>query len=60
MSDRSTRAGAGPPETEEIEITPEMIKAGTVAYLNFDLRGGEIEDRVTVVYEAMFFASKKK
>ena len=48
----SKEAGAGAPE-DEIEVTPEMIDAGTLAYLNFDLRGGEVEDRVERVYLAM-------
>lgn len=37
----------------EVEITPEMIDAGVSAYLDFDLRFGDIEDRVSAVYCAM-------
>lgn len=44
--------GDGAPETDKIEITPEMIRAGTDAYLDFDLRFGDVEDRVEAVLRA--------
>jgi hypothetical protein len=43
---------AGAPE-EEIEITPEMIKAGILAYVSYDSRFEELEDVVPRVYKAM-------
>jgi hypothetical protein len=44
----------------DIEITLEMIRAGAAAYLDFDLRGGEIEDRIERVYLAMESVRRKK
>jgi hypothetical protein len=43
----------GDPEHDTTLVTPEMIEAGAEAYLDFDLRGGEIEDRIERAYWAM-------
>jgi hypothetical protein len=43
---------AGAPE-EEIEVTPEMIEAGIRRLCTFDIRFGDDEDLVVVIYEAM-------
>jgi hypothetical protein len=48
--------GGGAPE---IAITAEMLSAGVEAYYGFDLKFGEVEDRVSSVYRAMVTAKRK-
>jgi hypothetical protein len=37
----------------EVEVTPEMIKAGTLEYLTYDSRFEDVEDVVRRVYHVM-------
>ena len=44
------------PTLDDIEVTPEMVKAGVDAYYGCSLLVAEVEDRVIAVYEAMRLA----
>ena len=38
---------------DEIEVTPEMVNAGVIAYLDYNLDYCEIEDRIEAIFLAM-------
>ena len=44
------------PTEDDIEITPEMIKAGVTAFLNFDSRFESEVEAVMDIYKAMVTA----
>jgi hypothetical protein len=54
---RIANATTEPEEHEEIEITEEMIEAGTRAFYESDPRFEDGSDRAILIYEAMVRAS---
>lgn len=47
-------------EEDEIEVTPEMIEAGALAYTDYDPRFEGIEDVAIRVYIAMTRVNRRK
>jgi hypothetical protein len=56
--DQEGNLPAGAPETAEIEITPEMIEAGILAYLKHDSRFDDDNEAVRQVFLAMMRARR--
>jgi hypothetical protein len=53
-------AETGAPETEEIEITPEMIRAGVAALFEFDSRFASEDECVSAIFRAMARSQTKR
>ena len=53
MADRAAPEGGKPPSTEEIEVTPEMIEAGTQVRAEIDPFFESWDVIVTKIYRAM-------
>jgi hypothetical protein len=54
-----TKSATGRHETDaEIEVTPEMIKAGLVEFFHYDPEGCDAEETVMLIYNATTLAKK--
>jgi hypothetical protein len=59
MSDRAAPTGKAP-ETEEIEITPQMRRAGVMVLLQYEDSGVGLEEQAGQVFLAMLKARVKE